>query len=74
MIVPTPVKPAIHPERLVGESANGGHGVLNNASYRAFIDQLRRDGVLVFDAARPDRAHEPPRGAGIPRHRHALAA
>ncbi len=51
VIVPTPVKPAIHPERLVGESANGGHGVLNNASYRAFIDQLRRDGVLVFDAA-----------------------
>jgi alginate O-acetyltransferase complex protein AlgJ len=50
VLVPTPVKPAIHPERL-GEAIAADHGVLRNASYRGFIDELTRAGVLVFDAA-----------------------
>ena len=47
VVVPTPVKPTLHPERLA-ESADG---LLHNASYRTLVDELRRDGVLVFDPA-----------------------
>ena len=50
VLMPTPVKPGVHPERL----ARGGANVpapLQNASYAAFIDDLRRSGVLVFDPA-----------------------
>jgi hypothetical protein len=48
VIVPTPVKPTIHPDRLAG-AVEGG--VVHNASYRALLDELRQRGVLVFDPA-----------------------
>ena len=48
VVVPTPLKPGVHPEMLARLYA-GGTGVLQNPSYRAFVEDLRRDGVLVFD-------------------------
>lgn len=48
VVMPTPVKPGVHPERLARRYA-GATGVLQNPSYRQFIDDVRRDGVLVFD-------------------------
>ena len=51
VVVPTPVKPAIHPERLSRRHADTALP-LENTSYGALIDELRRGGVLVFDAAR----------------------
>lgn len=45
IVMPTPVKPAIHPEML----ASGSPSPLHNASYAAFVDALRADGVMVFD-------------------------
>jgi alginate O-acetyltransferase complex protein AlgJ len=50
VIVPTPVKPAVHPERLARGLTNDGRP-LQNASYPALVDELRREGVLVFDPA-----------------------
>ena len=46
--MPTPLKPGVHPEMLARRYADAT-GVLQNPSYRAFVDDLRRDGVLVFD-------------------------
>ena len=48
VVMPTPPKPGVHPEMLARRYA-GTTGVLQNASYRAFVDDLRRDNVLVFD-------------------------
>lgn len=48
VVVPIPVKPAVHPERLVERSARGG-STLQNPSYFKWIEDLRRDHVLVFD-------------------------
>jgi alginate O-acetyltransferase complex protein AlgJ len=49
IVVPTPVKPTIHPEKL---SRRYDAGVRpENPSYRPLVEQLRRDGVLVFDPA-----------------------
>ncbi len=50
VVLPVPVKAAIHPDRL---SANGDPAAapLHNPSYRAFIDELRAAGVKVFDPA-----------------------
>lgn len=48
IVMPTPVKPAVHPDMLsAGFAAHAG--VVQNASYRALIDDLRRAGVQVFD-------------------------
>lgn len=47
IVVPTPVKPAVHPERLARRS--GVHPPVRNRSYAHFVDDLRREGVLVFD-------------------------
>jgi alginate O-acetyltransferase complex protein AlgJ len=48
IVVPTPVKPTVHPEKLSrrydAESLRPG-----NPSYASFVEQLRREGVLVFD-------------------------
>jgi hypothetical protein len=50
IVMPTPLKPGVHPEMLAGRYADTT-GALQNPSYRAFVDDLRRDGVLVFDAS-----------------------
>ena len=51
VVVPTPVKPTIHPDRLAGGGSEALGRVLHNSSYPAFIDELQRNGVLVFDPA-----------------------
>jgi hypothetical protein len=48
IVMPTPLKPGVHPEMLAGRYA-GATGVLQNASYAAFVEDLQRAGVLVFD-------------------------
>lgn len=48
VIVPTPLKPGVHPERLAG-TIDAEDGVLHNPSYAAFVEELRREGVLVFE-------------------------
>jgi alginate O-acetyltransferase complex protein AlgJ len=50
IVMPTPLKPGVHPEMLAPRYADAT-GTLQNPSYRAFVDDLRRDGVLVFDAS-----------------------
>lgn len=57
IVVPTPVKPTVHPqqlsrayERRAARSVPSGVGA-QNPSYVAFVDELRRDGILVFDPA-----------------------
>jgi alginate O-acetyltransferase complex protein AlgJ len=49
VVVPTPLKPAIHPEKLASGFFDAG--VLQNPSYLAFIESLRQEDVLVFDPA-----------------------
>jgi alginate O-acetyltransferase complex protein AlgJ len=49
VVVPTPVKPAMHPEKLA--DSRRLTVPVQNASYRSFIDDLRRQNVIVFDAA-----------------------
>lgn len=50
VLVPTPVKPSVHPEHL---SRTAAHAKLplQNPSYERLLDELRRAGVLVFDPA-----------------------
>lgn len=48
IVMPTPVKPAVDGERLAGDG-RGAARVAGNASYRTFVDELRRRGVAVFD-------------------------
>jgi alginate O-acetyltransferase complex protein AlgJ len=50
IVMPTPLKPGVHPEMLAVRYADAT-GTLQNPSYRAFVDDLRRDGVLVFDVS-----------------------
>ena len=49
VVMPTPVKPAMHPEKL--GRARSWTIPVQNPSYRALIDALRRNQVMVFDAA-----------------------
>jgi len=60
VVMPTPLKPGVHPEMLARRYADAT-GVLQNPSYRAFVEDLRRDGVLVFD---PSEALAAARRAG----------
>jgi hypothetical protein len=48
IVMPTPVKPGVHPEMMASRLA-GTTGVVHNASYRALMDDLRTAGVQVFD-------------------------
>ena len=50
IVMPTPIKAMIHPERLSGRY-EGRTETLQNPSYRRFQDELERAGVLVFDAS-----------------------
>jgi hypothetical protein len=47
VLMPTPVKPMIHPERLAG----GARGAVRNASFGTFAAALAEAGVVVFDPA-----------------------
>jgi hypothetical protein len=49
VVVPTPVKPAMHPEMLA--SRHRWTIPVQNPSYRAFLEELRRNNVKVFDVA-----------------------
>ena len=48
VVMPTPLKPGVHPDMLARRYA-GAADVLQNPSYRALVEDLRRDGVLIFD-------------------------
>ena len=60
VLMPTPVKAAVHPEMLARRYSDGA-GVLQNQSYPAFIEDLERRAVLVFD---PSQAVAAGRGTG----------
>ena len=49
ILMPTPVKPGVHPEKLAA-SYPVEQGVAQNASYAAFGTWLRDQGILMFDA------------------------
>jgi alginate O-acetyltransferase complex protein AlgJ len=51
IVMPTPLKPSVHPEFLTRRYAYL-HAPLQNPSYDVFVDTLRQHGVLVFDPAR----------------------
>ena len=63
IVMPTPVKPSVHPEWL-GDTDPAGGPLASNVSYASFVEQLRRDGVLVFDVsaelAEAKRTHAQP--------------
>ena len=48
VVMPTPLKPGVHPEMLATRYVSTT-SVLQNPSYEAFLEDLRQDGVLVFD-------------------------
>lgn len=50
IIVPTPIKAMIHPEKL-SRRYKGGQTELQNPSFERFKKDMEREGVLVFDAA-----------------------
>jgi alginate O-acetyltransferase complex protein AlgJ len=50
IVMPTPVKPGVHPEKLTASSPSE-RAVVQNASYDEFMEFLRSSGVLVFDPA-----------------------
>jgi hypothetical protein len=47
IVMPTPHKPAVHPERLTSRYAARA-SVLQNPSFGAFVERLEQEGVLVF--------------------------
>lgn len=47
LVVPVPIKPSIHPEKL---SARGVSGELSNRSWHAFLKKLESEGIHYFDA------------------------
>ena len=48
VLMPTPVKLTIHPESL---SSSAAGAAVQNRSFRQFVDEMRSDGLLVFDPA-----------------------
>jgi alginate O-acetyltransferase complex protein AlgJ len=50
IVMPTPVKPSIHPEQFAA-ALQGWRAPLQNPSYAAFVEDLERAGVRVFDPA-----------------------
>ncbi len=60
VVVPTPLKPGVHPEKLARRYADGAE-VIQNPSYREFVEAMSREGVLVFD---PSDVLAPARRAG----------
>lgn len=50
IVLPVPVKVAIHPEKLSARRVDGRDGTLANRSWPAFAAALRENGVRLFDA------------------------
>ncbi len=50
VVVPTPVKPTVHPAGL-SRRFDGTRGPVQNASYEAWVEAIRTGGVRVFDPA-----------------------
>jgi hypothetical protein len=50
IVMPTPVKASLHPERLSSRAGDARLPV-HNPSYAAFVEDLRNSGVAVFDPA-----------------------
>jgi hypothetical protein len=50
IVMPTPVKPMIHPDKLARGFPNSGAGV-QNVSFAVFVDRLRKMGIAVFDCS-----------------------
>lgn len=50
VLMPTPVKPTVHPGRLSARHESRD-SPLQNVSYETFVDEMRRLGVAVFDPA-----------------------
>jgi alginate O-acetyltransferase complex protein AlgJ len=50
VVMPTPVKPTVHPEKLSSRYDDSTR-VVTNASYGRFVAELRARGVLLFDPA-----------------------
>ncbi len=48
VVMPTPVKPGVHPDKL-DASYERGTAVLHNPSYGTLVDDLRQAGVIVFE-------------------------
>ena len=48
IVVPTPVKPTIHPEKFSARYQNV-EAPIHNPDYAAFTDRLRSEGILVYD-------------------------
>ncbi len=48
VIVPTPVKPMMHPDKLSGRYDTSG-ALPQNPSYARFISDIKKGGILVFD-------------------------
>lgn len=48
IVMPVPLKPGVHAGQLARSAGEPGEG-LHNPSYTAFLDELDREGVLVFD-------------------------
>ena len=48
IVVPTPVKPTIHPEKFSARYSNP-NAPIHNPNYAAFIEGLASEGVLVYD-------------------------
>lgn len=47
VLVPTPIKPTVHPEKLSPGLA--GQGFPNNNSYATFLREVRESGIHIFD-------------------------
>ena len=50
VIVPTPVKPTIHPEKFSARYSNP-NAPIQNPNYAAFVETLTAEGVLAYDPA-----------------------
>jgi alginate O-acetyltransferase complex protein AlgJ len=50
IVMPTPIKAMIHPEKLT-HRYDRRQTELQNPSYERFIEEMKRKGILVFDAA-----------------------
>jgi alginate O-acetyltransferase complex protein AlgJ len=48
IVMPTPLKPAVHPEKLASRYTDADR-ILQNPSYRQFVADVEARGVLVFD-------------------------
>ena len=51
VVVPVPLKPAVHPEQLSSRYEDAS-AMLHNPSFDELVEHLRRERVLVFDVAR----------------------